>query len=84
MERPRSHLVGRVATVRSSALDDGLLGGSPEGKLHEGRNFCHHIQSRIARLVHNSHSITTRSMNEQGQMQHRGPSDLDLNSSAVG
>lgn len=48
-ERPRSQLVGRVAPVRSSALENGLLGGSPEGKLHEGRNFCHHIQSRIAR-----------------------------------
>lgn len=43
-ERPRSHLVGRVATYGTSVLEDGLLCGSLEGKLHEGRHFCHHIQ----------------------------------------
>lgn len=48
-EKPRSYLDGRVATIWKSALEDGLLCGSPEGKLHEGRNFCHHIQSRIPR-----------------------------------
>lgn len=43
-ERPRSQLVGRVATIRYGTSAFEVTTGSLDGKLHESRDFCHHIQ----------------------------------------
>lgn len=50
-----SHSVGRVATTHCICPK----GESPslEGKLHDGKGFCHHMRPLNSGLAHNNHSL---------------------------